>query len=119
MSSCDVSASLQQRQRMLEDHIEEIDDSLEDLLIFPTQAGLKRSLQLMEDYFALERDVLVEQRRTRRISSSDHDDRQQPSLEDALVSRQSSILSIAQSELTNRKTISLSTSTPATCSTSQ
>ena len=100
----------EQRQRMtlLEDRMEAVDDTPEHLLIFPTQAGLKRSLNLMELYFALERDVLVAQQQQQ--------EEQESSLE-SLISKQSAILVLARTELKHRKTASLSTNSSSCCPT--
>lgn len=39
---------------MDDDNREEIEESLEDLLIFPTREGLRRSIRMIESYFSLE-----------------------------------------------------------------
>ena len=38
----------------MDDNREEIEESLEDLLIFPTREGLRRSIRMIESYFSLE-----------------------------------------------------------------
>ena len=38
----------------MDDHREEIEESLENLLIFPTREGLRRSIRMIESYFSLE-----------------------------------------------------------------
>jgi len=42
----------------IEDRQESIEDSLDDLLIFPTRKGLHRSLDLLGSYFTLETNLL-------------------------------------------------------------
>ena len=38
----------------MDDNREEIEESLEDLLIFPTREGLRRSIRMIESYYCLE-----------------------------------------------------------------
>ena len=42
----------------IEDRQESIEDSLDDLLIFPTRKGLRQSLSVMKSYFTLETELL-------------------------------------------------------------
>ena len=42
----------------IEDRQESIEDSLDDLLIFPTRKGLHRSLDMLKSYFTFETDLL-------------------------------------------------------------
>ena len=42
----------------IEDRQESIEDSLDDLLIFPTRKGLRQSLSIIKLYFTLETELL-------------------------------------------------------------
>lgn len=44
----------------MDDKFEQIEDSLEDLLIFPTQQGLRRSIKLIEECFDMEGQLVKE-----------------------------------------------------------
>jgi hypothetical protein len=74
---------------MMEEKQEEIEESLDDLLIFPTQKGLRRSMDMIEAYSMLE----VQMMKQRGISEQ----QQHSSIEE-----QQHILDIARNELHNR-----------------
>ena len=74
----------------MDEKLEEIEDSFEDLLIFPTRKGLRRSMEMIEAYFALE----VEMMRQWGLQNGRH---YQSTMED-----QQAILNIARNELGNR-----------------
>jgi 5'-deoxynucleotidase YfbR-like HD superfamily hydrolase len=40
--------------KKMDDSREEIEESLENLLIFPTREGLRRSIRMIQSYFSLE-----------------------------------------------------------------
>jgi hypothetical protein len=73
----------------MEEKQEEIEESLDELLIFPTQKGLRRSMDMIEAYSMLE----VQMMKQRGIS-----EQQQHST----VEKQQHILNIARNELNNR-----------------
>jgi hypothetical protein len=73
----------------VEEKLEEIEESLVDLLIFPTQKGLRRSMDMIEAYSLLE----VQMMKQRGIS-----EQQQHST----IEEQQHILNIARNELNNR-----------------
>jgi hypothetical protein len=80
---------------VMDEKLEEIDDSLEDLLIFPTRKGLLRSMEKMEAYFAMEVELMKQ-----RGLQSNSGRRYQSAVEE-----QQAILDIAKNELNNRSQV--------------
>mmetsp|Transcript_5674 Transcript_5674/g.8614 ORF Transcript_5674/g.8614 Transcript_5674/m.8614 type:complete len:94 (+) Transcript_5674:125-406(+) len=81
---------------------EEIEESLEDLLIFPTQKGLRRSMDMIKAYFVFEATIM------RKIGFRDED--YQSTMED-----QRHILNNAVKELNKGTQLAASSSACESC----
>ena len=81
----------------MDEKYEEIEDSLEDLLIFPTRKGLRQSMEMIEAYFAIEVEIM-----DRRQLREGHDQKQHHR-RSTIEEEQQTILNIAKSELNERK----------------
>ena len=70
---------------------DDIEDSLDDLLIFPTRQGLRRSIDTMKSYFAKEIEFMKQQNNS---SSS--------ILSQSIIEGHEAVLKIGMKELNNR-----------------
>lgn len=86
---------------VMDEKMEEIDDSFEDLLIFPTRDGLRRSLRMIEIYFAMEREFLSQY--TLRNDTKK-----------GLIEEQQSVLDIGRKEINKKGQVGSSTASCCT-----
>ena len=82
----------------IEDRQESIEDSLDDLLIFPTRKGLRQSLSIIKLYFTLETNLL-NQIKDSSITSEQYK---------SIIQSQNTILDTINTELNDNNTISSS-----------
>ena len=82
----------------IEDRQESIEDSLDDLLIFPTRKGLRQSFDMLKSYFTLETDLLNQNKdNTITITPEQHQ---------SIIQSQNAILDTINTELNDNNTIS-------------
>ena len=72
----------------IEERYDEIEESLDDLLIFPTRKGLRRSIEMMKALFVLEIETMKQLEIPAQISQS-------------IMEEQQAILDAAKKELDN------------------
>ena len=77
----------------IEDRQESIEDSLDDLLIFPTRKGLHRSLDMLRAYFTLETKLLNQNKDNDTISSEQYQ---------SIIQSQNAILDTINAELNDK-----------------
>ena len=76
----------------MNEHRDDIEDSLDDLLIFPTRQGLRRSIDTMKSYFAKEIEFMKQQNNSSsKISQSQ-----------SIIESHEAVLKIGMKELNNR-----------------
>ena len=77
---------------------EEVEDSLEELLIFPTQKGLMHSMKMMRTYFEKEDDTMKKQ-----ISTGTGTSTSTQALYQSMIEDQQTILDIGISGIDNNR----------------
>ena len=82
----------------MEEQVEDIDDSLEDLLIFPTQKGLNRSVWMIQAYFAMEEKMMQQLQIT--IG------RDEPAYQ-SILEKQQGVLDIAKNEMDRKARVAV------------
>ena len=78
----------------IEDRQESIEDSLDDLLIFPTRKGLRQSLSVIKLYFTLETELLNQNKDNSTITSEQYK---------SIIQSQKAILDTIHTELNDNK----------------
>ena len=84
----------------IEDRQESIEDSLDDLLIFPTRKGLCQSLSIIKSYFSLETELLNQNKDNYATITSEQ--------YQSIIQSQNAILDTINTELNDNNTISSS-----------
>jgi len=79
----------------IEDRQESIEDSLDDLLIFPTRKGLRQSLSIIKLYFTLETELLNQNKDNNTIITSEQ--------YQSIIQSQNTILDTINTELNDNK----------------